>query len=326
MLAHVNVFPAGSAMTSACGVSQTAVCVGRCPRSFALRRGVLRKTESLHPRDQGCSGQPESGRRTTRSADNPIGFPKRRQNVSTLCIRQSADLSGDGLHPQFCHARPQNRARRHDYRPLNEILQFADVTRPMMAFERFHHFLGDAVDRFVLSLGELSNEVSCQKRDIAVSFPQGRQVDGKDIQPVVKIGAKLLLLDHAPQVLIGRRDHAHVHWDGAAATKALDLPLLQNAQEFRLEFQGKVADFIEEQRAAIRGLEASLTVGNGARKGASLVSEELTLHQRRGNCGAIDGHEWLLPPRAGGVDGICHHLLPGACLPANEDGAIHRRH
>jgi hypothetical protein len=39
----------------------------------------------------------------------------------------------------------------------------------------------------------------------------------------------------------------------------------KNAQKFRLEFQGKIADFIEKQRAAIRRLKASLAVGNSAR-------------------------------------------------------------
>src|ERR1035438_3928696 len=142
-----------------------------------------------------------------------------------------------------------------------------------MALERFHHVLGYAVDHFALPLGELSNEVAYQKGNIPLPFPQGRQVDWENIQAVVEIGAKLLFLDHAPQVLISGGDHSHVHWDRAAAAEALDLPLLQNSQEFRLEFQGKVADLIEKQRAAIRGLKASLALGNGARKGASLVSE-----------------------------------------------------
>src|ERR1017187_2564328 len=140
------------------------------------------------------------------------------------------------------------------------------------------------------------------------------------------IGAKLLLLDHAPQVLISGGDHAYVHRDRAAAAEALDLPLLQNAQEFRLEFQRKVADFIEKQRAAIRGLKASLALGNGARKGASLVPEEFTLQQRRGNRGTVNGYERLLAARAGSMEGLCHHFLPSACLPAKEDGAIHWRH
>src|ERR1022692_2250279 len=196
----------------------------------------------------------------------------------------------------------------------------------MMAFERFHHLFGYAVDRFSLPLGELSNKVDCQKGNIALPFAQGRQVDGKDMRPVVEIGAKLLLLNHAPEVLIGRGDHSYVHLDGAAATETLDLLFLQNAQKFRLEFQREVADFIEKQRAAIRGLKTSLALSDGARKGASLVPEEFTLQKRRGNRGTVNGYERLLPSRTGSVNCLRHHFLPGACLPANEDGAIHRRH
>ena len=66
---------------------------------------------------------------------------------------------------------------------------------------------------------------------------------------------------------------------------------LQNAQKFRLEFQGKIADFIEKQGAAIRGLKASLAVGNGAGKSASLVPKEFAFQQRSRNRGAVNGNE-----------------------------------
>ena len=128
--------------------------------------------------DRRGSGQSESGRGAARAADNPIGLPKRRHNMSAFGIGQSSGFIGNGLHPQFCQAGPQYRSRCHDDRALHEVLQFGNITWPIMALDRFHHIHGDAVDSFALALGELSNKVAHEKRNIiAVSFP-AKEEDG----------------------------------------------------------------------------------------------------------------------------------------------------
>jgi hypothetical protein len=65
-------------------------------------------------------------------------------------------------------------SRCHDYSALDDILQFSDIARPIVAFQSFHYFVGDAIDRLALPLRKLSNEMFDQNRDIVFSFPQRR--------------------------------------------------------------------------------------------------------------------------------------------------------
>ena len=84
----------------------------------------------------------------------------------------------------------------------------------------------------------------------------GGSVNRKHVQPVVKIGAEFPLLHHLSQVLIGRRDDPHVDLKGVAAAQALELLFLKGAEKFRLQFQREIADLIQKQSAAVRGLKA----------------------------------------------------------------------
>ena len=68
--------------------------------------------------------------------------------------------------------------------------------------------------------------------------------------------------------------------DLAAAADAGEAPLLQHAQQRRLQRQRHRGDLVEEQRAAVGLLEAALAAPVGAGEGAALVAEQLALQQR----------------------------------------------
>jgi hypothetical protein len=50
--------------------------------------------------------------------------------------------------------------------------------------------------------------------------------------------------------------HAHVDLDGLLAADALELALLQHAQQLQLQGRRHVADLVEEQRPLVGELEA----------------------------------------------------------------------
>ena len=58
-----------------------------------------------------------------------------------------------------CNRRLQHSPLRDNHRPLNYILQFADIAGPMIVFESFYYIVGNVVDYFALLLRERSNEV-----------------------------------------------------------------------------------------------------------------------------------------------------------------------
>src|SRR6185437_17112000 len=81
----------------------------------------------------------------------------------------------------------------------------------------------------------------------------------------------------------------------------------------------QVAHLVEEQRAAVGGLDPPLAGGHRAGKGAALVAEQLGLGERLGDGAAIDRYERAPPALA--VNGARDLLLAGAALAGDQ----HRR-
>ena len=70
--------------------------------------------------------------------------------------------------------------------------------------------------------------------------------------------------------------------------------LLDRAQQLDLHRQRQFGHFVEEKRSACGCLKESFSIALGAGERALAVTEELGLHQRLGNCTAIDRDKWLL--------------------------------
>src|SRR5262249_11447457 len=105
---------------------------------------------------------------------------------------------------------------------------------------------------------------------------------------------------------------AHVDLDGLRTADPLELLLLQDAQQLRLELERDLADLVKEQRGAVGHLEAADFLGDGAGEGAPLVPEELALEETRRNGGAGELHERAVAAVAAVVDGPREHLLARA--------------
>ena len=105
--------------------------------------------------------------------------------------------------------------------------------------------------------------------------------DRKHVQAVVEVAAELLVGDHRDEVAIRRRHQPDVDADRPGAAEPLELLLLQHAQQLRLQLQRNVADLVQEQRAAVRELEATDALRDRAGERALLVPEQLALEQAR---------------------------------------------
>src|SRR5579864_1328393 len=140
----------------------------------------------------------------------------------------------------------QCQSLRDDDPALDYVLQFPDISRPVMVFEHAHHVFGNSMDRLTLLPGELFDKVFHQQPDILPPLPKWGQHHREYVQSVIEIGPELSLLDQATQVLVRRRDDSHIDPKRSAASETLELFLLKSAQKFRLQFQRKISDFIEE--------------------------------------------------------------------------------
>src|SRR6185436_16671026 len=100
---------------------------------------------------------------------------------------------------------------------------------------------------------------------------------------------------------------------------AAELALLQKAQQLRLRAERHLADLVEEQRPAVRGLDQPRAIAIGAGERAAHVSEELALDQVLRQRRAVDGGERLRAPRRVAVNRARDQLLAGAGLAEDAD-------
>src|SRR5207249_935852 len=75
---------------------------------------------------------------------------------------------------------------------------------------------------------------------------------------------------------------------GVRAAQSFKLPLLQRTQQFRLNLDWNVPDFVQKQRTPVSKLKPSDLLRDRTGECASLVPKELTLKQSGGNGGTIE--------------------------------------
>ena len=102
-------------------------------------------------------------------------------------------------------------------------------------------------------------------------------MDRKDVQSIIKILPELLVVYHRAQITVGRREQASIRTQGYAAANPFELALLQKPQQLRLEFRSHLADFVEEECAVLRKLEAPGPATHSASERATFMPEELAL-------------------------------------------------
>jgi len=302
--------------------------------------------EFAHAGLQGGAFHAEDGGGSFGAGDAPLGLAQDLENVLALRFVQGAESGrigrgqrraddGDGHGGldhrrrgrgkrgrgffEFGHGDAELFAGREEHGAFDEILQLADVAGPRVADERVHHVGGHVSDGFVLAAAEFLHEVAHQKGHVFGTLAQRRDVDGEDVEAVIKVAAEFALGDKSGEVVVGGGDNADIHADGAVAAEALELLFLKHAKEFRLEFQGKVADFVEEQRAAVGELEAANFLRKRAGERAALVAEKFGLQQPRGNGRAIDLDEGAFAAGGEIVDGAGDELFAGAGFTEDEN-------
>src|SRR5690606_10101814 len=103
--------------------------------------------------------------------------------------------------------------------------------------------------------------------------------------------AEKALVDEAAQLLVGGRDDADIRLDGRAPSDSRVFTLLKHAQQTRLRLHRHVANFVEEERAALGLFEATGRTLLRAGERALLVAEEFRLDQVTRDRGHVDGDE-----------------------------------
>jgi hypothetical protein len=125
-------------------------------------------------------------------------------------------------------------------------------------------------------------EVRDEQRDVLAPVAQRRDVDPHHVQAEVEVLAEAALADALLEVLVRRRDDPDVHRHGLRPAHALELPLLEEAQQLHLRGERDLAHLVQEDRSAAGHLELARLLPDRARERALLVAEELALEQGLG--------------------------------------------
>ena len=112
---------------------------------------------------------------------------------------------------------------------------------------------------------ELADEVLHEQGHVFLAIAQRRQRQRDHVQAVEQVFAERAVGDHLHELGVGRGEHAHVHLDGAVLADALELALLQHAQQLGLQRRAHRADLVEEERAAVGLFEPALPGGRPRR-------------------------------------------------------------
>src|SRR5262245_9172166 len=129
------------------------------------------------------------------------------------------------------------------------------------------------------ALGGLTQEVLDEERYVLAPLRERGEGKLDDPQSVVEILAEPPRARRRLEILVRGGDQPHVDADRLVAADALELLLLDRAEQLGLRLKGHVADLVEEQRAAVGGLELSLASRDRSGEGSLLVSEELALDE-----------------------------------------------
>src|SRR5690606_19235084 len=103
---------------------------------------------------------------------------------------------------------------------------------------------------------------------------QRRQVDADDVQAIEQVLAEVAARHLLLEIDVGRGDDANIDLDSGGITDALELALLEHAQELDLQLRLHRADLVEEDRSAVGGFEAADLVLDRAGEAAFHVAEQ----------------------------------------------------
>src|SRR6266566_5037771 len=188
-------------------------------------------SELLHAEIESCPVQSQTCRCTPWAGENPARLSEGRDYVLPLDLFQSltplmfVPRRNTGM--KVLDRDPQHWTGRENHCAFDDILQFANVSRPRVLRQGVHGFAGDRIDRFVHLPRGVLDEMPHELWDIFRTFAQRWNGDGENAQTIVKVAAKLLLHDHPFQVAMGRSYHPNVDSLRPRAAQTLEFPLLQ---------------------------------------------------------------------------------------------------
>ncbi len=176
---------------------------------------------------------------------------------------------GDGAQVQFL-------ARIQRAETIDHVGEFTHVARPWV-FLQSRHEIGFEANRLFAKAGAFFGKEGQQLHHVGIALTQGRRDHRQYVEAVIQVFTEPTCCNFGFQIAVGRGDHTHIHLHLARTTNRVNGAFLQHAQQLDLHVQRHVANFIQEDGAAVCQLKATNAVSHSACEGALAVTKQLTL-------------------------------------------------
>ena len=141
-----------------------------------------------------------------------------------------------------------------------------------------------------------------------------------NVDPVIEVFAKIVTGYHFRQVLVSRRQYAHIDVFLPGRADRPHLLFLDYPEQLYLHRQRQIGDFVQEQGAIFCALQEPGFVIDGACKTALAVAKKLAFHEFRGNRAAVYRYEGPFGARTAVVYQPGDQLFAGSRFAGN----VHR--
>ncbi len=150
--------------------------------------------------------------------------------------------------------------------------------------------------------GIMFYEIVNENRDVGLSFPQGRYFKSHYIQTVEEILAESTPFHFFFKIMICCCNDTNFDTNGFIAADSFEGAFLENTEEFDLNIERNITNFIEKKCTALSLFKPADTSAVCPGKSSFFMAEELTFDEIFRYCGAVHRYEELIFTIVGFVD------------------------
>jgi hypothetical protein len=152
----------------------------------------------------------------------------------------------DGFEAARAVPHVQQRAWMERRHRLDAIFQLPHIPGPWIADHYFQRLRREAAVR-----ASARQKVIDERRDVFLPLAQRRELNLHDIQPEEEIAPERAFLHFLDEIAIGRGDDREFRPPYRQRSKRPEFSLLEHPQQFRLQVERQLADFVEKRRLQI---------------------------------------------------------------------------
>src|SRR6202021_170562 len=129
---------------------------------------------------------------------------------------------------------------------LNDVPQLSQVPRPGVGPHCLHCFRRESESGFTGPPRKKLELLFCDARQVHGAIAQGRKLNRNNVQTVIKILSEPAGSDSRTKIFISRRNDPHISSPRSVISNPFVFLLLQQPQQFSLNFGWQVADLIKK--------------------------------------------------------------------------------